>query len=156
RKLARNVGISGATNEGLHLASGDYVCLLDHDDLLAPTAISECLELLSQGLDVVYTDSDKVNDAGIRSEPFYKPDWSPEYFRGVMYVGHLLCVRRDLALSVSGFSPKFDGVQDFEFMLRCSEQTQRIGHVSNILYHWRSSPSSVAGSTDAKGNLGQL
>jgi O-antigen biosynthesis protein len=156
RSLERNRGISGATNEGLRLASAEYVCFLDHDDMLAPTAIAECLEALDQGLDAVYTDSDKVDESGIRREPFYKPDWSPEYFRGVMYIGHLLCVRRDLALEIGGFDSRYDGVQDFEFMLRYSERTQRIGHISEVLYHWRAVRNSVASSSDAKGDLGKL
>ena len=73
-----------------------------------------------------------------------------------MYVGHLLCVRRNIAIKIGGFEPRYDGVQDFEFMLRYSEQTQRIGHLSAVLYHWRAVPHSVAASTDAKGDLGKL
>ncbi len=156
RSLERNRGISGATNEGLRVASAEYVCFLDHDDMLTPTAIAECLEALDRGLDAVYTDSDKVDESGIRREPFYKPDWSPEYFRGVMYIGHLLCVRRDFALEIGGFDSRYDGVQDFEFMLRYSEKTGRIGHVSKVLYHWRAVQNSVASSSDAKGDLGKL
>lgn len=157
QKLDSNRGISYATNEALHRSSGEYVCFLDHDDLLVPTALSECLEMLEdKELDAVYTDSDKVDQAGIRYEPFHKPDWSPEYFRGVMYVGHLLCVRRELALKIGAFDSYYDGVQDFEFMLRYSEQTQRIGHISSILYHWRAVPGSVAAASDAKGDVGRL
>jgi len=149
-------GISQASNAGVESASGEYVCFLDHDDLLRPTAIEDCLEVLDQGFDAVYTDSDKVDEAGFRREPFHKPDWSPEYFRGVMYVGHLLCVRRSLALAVGGFDPHYNGVQDFEFMLRFSEKSQRIGHIGKVLYHWRAVPGSVAASTDAKDGLGRL
>jgi GT2 family glycosyltransferase len=156
KTLGSNHGISYATNQALHLTSCEYICFLDHDDLLAPTALAECLAKLESGLDAVYTDSDKVDRAGIRSEPFYKPDWSPEYFRGVMYVGHLLCVRRKLALEIGGFDSQYDGVQDFEFMLRYSERTHRVGHVSTILYHWRAIPGSVAASLDAKGDVGRL
>ncbi|MBV9770593.1 MAG: glycosyltransferase family 2 protein [Bryobacterales bacterium] len=155
-RLETNEGISRATNHGLELASGDYICCLDHDDQLSPVALAECLELLGEEFDAVYTDSDKVNEAGVRIEPFFKPDWSPEYFRGVMFVGHLLCVRRDVALEVGGFDPKYDGIQDFEFMLRFSERTQRIGHVSKVLYHWRTVPGSVAASSEAKGDLTSL
>jgi hypothetical protein len=88
-------------------------------------------------------------------EPFFKPDWSPEYFRGVMYVGHLLCVRRELAKRTR-LDSAFDGVQDFEFTLRLSEGAPRIGHVPEILYHWRKTPGSIAERTDAKPQIGLL
>jgi len=156
RKLDHHAGISVATNEGLQTARAEYVCFLDHDDLLAPTALEECLGVLDSSLDAVYTDSDKIDEAGVRSEPFHKPDWSPEYFRGVMYVGHLLCVRRELALEVGGFDSRYDRLQDYEFMLRFSEKTQHIAHVPQVLYHWRSVPGSVAASSDAKGDIGGL
>jgi GT2 family glycosyltransferase len=156
RVLDGNEGISGATNEGLRIASGEYVCFMDHDDLLAPNALAKCLEALDRGLDAVYTDHDKVDDLGICKDAFYKPDWSPEYFRGAMYICHLLCVRREIALEIGGFDRHFDGVQDFEFMLRYSERTQRIGHLCEVLYHWRTAPGSVAASQDAKGDLGEL
>ena len=153
QKLSKNQGISCATNEGLRLATGDYVCFLDHDDVLVPTALAECLEVLDEGFDAVYTDSDKIDEAGYRSEPFHKPDWSAEYFRGVMFVGHLLVVCRDIALQLGGFDSDYNGVQDFEFMLRFSEQSQRIGHVSKVLYHWRAVEGSIASSPDAKGRV---
>jgi O-antigen biosynthesis protein len=154
-KLEKGRGISGATNRGLELARGEYVCFVDHDDLLARDALKRCGEAL-KGFDAVYTDSDKADELGRRSEPFHKPAWSPELFRGVMYVGHLLCVRRAMATTVGGFDWRFDGVQDFEFFLRFSERTNRIRHVPEILYHWRAVHGSVASSSDAKGDLGRL
>lgn len=158
-KLGANVGISEATNALLEFARGQYVCMLDHDDLLHPRAVGECLETLEADggrLDAVYTDSNKVNERGILDEPFFKPGWSPEYFRGVMYVGHLLCVRREIAIQLCGFDPAFDGVQDFEFFLRYSERTQRIGHIPKVLYHWRRTEGSLAATIDAKGRIGEL
>lgn len=149
-------GISAATNHGLELARGKYVCFLDHDDLLHPRALEAMHEKLEGGFQVVYSDEDKLDDeSGGLVEPFFKPDWSPEYFRGAMYVGHLLCVERGLALATK-FDSAFDGVQDFEFMLRLSERAPRIGHVPAILYHWRKTPGSIAGSTDAKPRIGKL
>ncbi|HEY3739926.1 MAG TPA: glycosyltransferase family 2 protein [Bryobacteraceae bacterium] len=156
KRLDRNRGISGASNEGLKMARGEFVCFLDHDDLLHPEAIEACLERLDKGCDAVYTDSNKANEEGICDEPFYKPDWSPEYFRGVMYVGHLLCVRRDGALALNGFDSNFDGVQDFEFFLRYSEQYRKIGHIPRILYHWRRVEGSTASATSAKKNITEL
>jgi O-antigen biosynthesis protein len=149
-KQSPNRGISAATNEALETARGEFVCFLDHDDLLAPEALQTVYDKLSEGFDVVYSDEDKLDDKrAVLTEPFFKPDWSPEYFRGAMYVGHLLCLRRDLARRVR-FDTTFDGVQDFEFMLRVSETGARIGHVSKILYHWRKTPGSIAESAQAK------
>lgn len=149
-------GISVATNHGLELARGKYVCFLDHDDLFHPRALEAMVEKLEEGYDLVYSDEDKLEDAsGSLVEPFYKPEWSPDYFRGVMYVGHLLGVKRELATR-TGFDPAFDGIQDFEFVLRLSELAPRIGHIPEVLYHWRKTPGSVAESTEAKPNLGLL
>jgi GT2 family glycosyltransferase/ribosomal protein L29 len=149
-------GISAATNHALDVARGEYVCFLDHDDLLHPAALQSIREKLREGYDVVYSDEDKLEErSGSLIEPFFKPAWSPEYFRGVMYVGHLLCVRRELA-NRTRFDSAFDGVQDFEFMLRLSEAAPRIGHVPEILYHWRKTPGSIAERTDAKPQIGLL
>ena len=106
--------------------------------------------------DVIYTDEDKIDRRGRHTEPFLKPDWSPEFFRGVMYVGHLLVIRRSLVESVGGLDPAFDGVQDYELMLRVSERTERIEHLARILYHWRKLPGSIASSTDAKAGISEL
>jgi GT2 family glycosyltransferase len=154
--FASNGGISAACNQALDLARGEYVCFLDHDDLLHPCALEAMREKMGEGYDVAYSDEDKLDDAtGELVEPFFKPDWSPEYFRGVMYVGHLLCVRRDLAKKTR-FDSAFDGVQDFEFMLRLSETGPSIGHVPRVLYHWRKTPGSIAEKTDAKPHIGPL
>ena len=151
---AGNGGISAATNQALNMATGEYICLLDHDDTLAPTALEDSLNRLAKGFDVVYSDEDKIDFSGLNYiQPFYKPDWSPEYFRGVMYVGHLLCVRRELAVAVGGFNSEFDGVQDYEFMLRVSEQTDKISHIHKHLYHWRQVKGSISGDTDAKAGI---
>jgi GT2 family glycosyltransferase len=153
-----NQGIAAATNRALEAARGEFVAFLDHDDELHPDALLECVWRLNEkpGTDAVYTDEDKITRRGSPTEPFFKPDWSPELFRGVMYVGHLLVLRRSLVESVGGFDPAFDGVQDFELMLRVSEQTDRIEHVPRILYHWRKIPGSVANSLHAKDGISEL
>ena len=143
-KLEQSKGISGATNAGLQMSTGEFVCCVDHDDVLTADALELCIDGLDKGFDAIYTDSDKIDEQDQRSEPFYKPDWSPEYFRGVMYIGHLLCVRRSIALSIGGFDSHFDGIQDYDFFLRFSERTEKIGHVPQIAYHWRTVPGSVA------------
>jgi O-antigen biosynthesis protein len=155
-KLASAGGISAANNTALEFARGKFICFLDHDDLLDPEALAAMAEKVGEGFDVVYSDEDKFDDQTEKLlEPFFKPDWSPEYFRGVMYVGHLLCVDRDLASRVK-FDSAFDGVQDFEFMLRLSETRPRIGHVARILYHWRKIPGSIAENSDAKPHVATL
>ncbi|MDA3896717.1 MAG: glycosyltransferase [Desulfobacteraceae bacterium] len=148
----KNRGISKASNTALDETRGEFVAFVDHDDLLTSDALFEVARVINEfpDTDVVYTDQDKVDMAGKFSTPFYKPDFSPEYLRGVMYVGHLLVVRRDLALELNGFDPAFDTIQDYEFMLRVSERTQRIRHVAKILYHWRKVPGSYADSLSAK------
>lgn len=151
-----NAGISAASNQALDLARGEYVCFLDHDDLLHPFALEAMRAKMGEGYDVAYSDQDKLDDAtGDLVEPFFKPAWSPEYFRGAMYVGHLLCVRRELARKTR-FDSAFDGVQDFEFMLRLSEAEVSVGHVPQVLYHWRKTPGSIAEKTDAKPQIGAL
>ncbi len=143
-------GISTATNEALRMASGDYVAFLDHNDELAPDALFQFATALSEqpDIDVLYSDEDTIDAVGRLSEPTFKPDWSPELLRGVMYVGHLLMVRRSLLAEVGGPDSAYDGVQDFELMLRLSERTDRIHHVRAILYHRRRLPGNAA-ATDA-------
>ena len=155
-KFSTHGGISSACNQGLDLARGKFVCFLDHDDVLDLEALGAMAEKLSEGFDLVYSDEDKLDDQQQKLiAPFFKPDWSPEYFRGAMYVGHLLCVSRDLADRVR-FDSDFDGVQDFEFVLRLTETGARVGHIARVLYHWRKSPNSIAEASNAKPHITTL
>lgn len=158
KPLAENSGISTASNGGLTLCSGEFVSFLDHDDTLTPDALLRVAQVLATDptLDVVYSDSDKLTLHGIRVDPFLKPDWSPVYALGAMYIGHLLVVRRSVAEAVGGFDPAFDKIQDFEFMLRVSERTDRIHHIPQVLYHWRAIPGSIAAGTDQKSGVEEL
>ncbi|MCZ6770744.1 MAG: glycosyltransferase, partial [Proteobacteria bacterium] len=153
-----NRGISAATNAALEIADGDFIAMLDHDDELTPDALYEVASALNEApeTDAVYTDSDKIDADGVLSEPFYKPDWSLELFRGIMYIGHLLVVRRALAKKAGGFDTRYAKVQDFELMLRVSEATDRIRHIPKILYHWRKISGSVAYGLDEKSDIGDL
>jgi glycosyltransferase involved in cell wall biosynthesis len=157
RRLPTNSGISAASNEALDLASGEFIALLDNDDELTPHALETCVAVLNRDdrIDVIYSDEDKLNFGGGREEPFFKPDWSPSLLREVMYVGHLLVIRRNLVEKVGRFDPTYDGVQDYELMLRLAEHTNAIHHVRDILYHWRRIPGSVAECTNSKPNLGK-
>lgn len=156
--LERNAGISAATNAALGLARGEFVAFLDHDDVLTEDALSTVAASLAADpeLDVVYSDSDKLTLHGRRADPFFKPDWSPVYALGAMYIGHLLVVRRTLAEAVGGFDSTFDKIQDFEFLLRVSERTGRIHHIARILYHWRAIPGSIAAGALEKSGVGEL
>jgi len=149
----QNRGISSATNRAVQQSAGEFVAFLDHDDELTPDALVEMVQLLNEqpNLDVIYSDQDKIDQRGRQSEPFFKPDWSPEYFRSVMYVGHLLIMRRSLFDELHGFDSSFDGVQDYELMLRAGEHTSKIAHISKVLYHWRKIPGSVALGVNEKG-----
>jgi O-antigen biosynthesis protein len=155
---ATNKGIADATNAALALARGDFVAFLDNDDELVPHALEICVQELNDDatIDILYSDEDKIAANGSYEEPFYKPDWSPRLLREVMYIGHLLVVRRALIEENGGLDGTYDGVQDFELALRLSERARSVRHVRQILYHWRRIPGSVAEKTDAKPGLGRL
>ncbi len=155
RRLEHNAGISRATNAALEDAQGAWVAMVDHDDELHPDALLEVIRAVQSNplLDAVYTDQDYIEADGRIAEPLLKPDWSPALLGGVMYVGHLLVVRRELAREVGGCDPSFARAQDFEFMLRVGERARRVGHVPRILYHWRRIPGSVAFHGDEKGGI---
>jgi GT2 family glycosyltransferase/glycosyltransferase involved in cell wall biosynthesis len=150
--LPERQGIVGASNAALELATGEFVGFLDHDDELAPHALYAVVADLNRdpATDLVYSDEDKIDEAGRRFEPAFKPDWSPDLFRSFNYLGHLCIVRRELVRKVGGFRPGFDGSQDYDLWLRVSERTDRIAHVPDVLYSWRTLPGSAAGSITAK------
>ena len=156
--LTENRGISGATNEGLAHCEGEFVGFLDHDDTLTEDALLRVAQTLTAQpeADVVYSDSDKLDLHGKRADPFLKPDWSPVYALGAMYIGHLLVVRTGIARAVGGFDSSFDKIQDFEFLLRVSERTDRIVHVPQVIYHWRAIPGSIAAGAEEKMGVPEL
>ena len=148
-----NQGIVGATATALAHATGTFVALLDHDDELHPDALAEVATAIAaiDDVDVIYTDEDKIDQAGRHHElPFFKPDWSPERLRCQMYLGHLLVIRRTLMEQVGGFRVGYDGSQDHDLALRVTEQARLIHHIPKVLYHWRAVPGSVADHIDAK------
>ncbi len=147
-----NGNIVAASNSALELATGDYIALLDHDDELAIAALYENAKLINQhpDADFIYSDEDKINTAGKRTDPFFKPDWSPDYFHACMYTCHLGVYRTRLIREIGGFRPGFDGSQDYDLVLRVVEKTRNIYHIPKILYHWRVIPASVTSSHEAK------
>ena len=150
--LDRNRGISAATNAALELATGDYIALLDNDDELALDALFHVAKLINEHpeADMVYSDEDKINQAGNFCEPFFKPDWSPNLLLSQMYICHLGVYRRSIAEKIGLFREGFDGSQDYDFVLRFTEETDNIFHIARILYHWRIIPGSTAEKYDSK------
>ncbi len=149
----KNGHICNTTNDCLALAKGDFVALLDHDDLLTSDALYEFVTAINDDtdLDIIYSDEDKVDEWGVLFQPYYKPDWSPHSLWSRMYTCHLTVYRKSLVDDVGGFRTGFEGSQDYDLMLRCSEKTKRIHHIAKVLYHWRSHSESTAGAEDAKG-----
>lgn len=150
-KLKSNRGISENTNACIKMASGDFIGLFDHDDLLTRDALYRVVEAINthEGTEIVYTDEDKLltgskgqNQGFI--EPHYKPDFNLDLLRTCNYICHFFVVRKTVAERAGGFRKECDGSQDYDFILRCSEQTDRIVHVPRILYHWRIHSNSTA------------
>ena len=154
-RLESHQGISAALNRGLHVAEGHWLTFLDHDDVLEPDALFQNVKLLQEnpGVDLIYSDEDKLTEAGFDS-PILKPDWSPDFFLSCNYLCHMVFLRRDLVREVGGFQSQFDGSQDYDLLLRVSEQTNRIHHIPRVLYHWRRSENSSA--SDVRQKPGQL
>lgn len=150
--LASNGGIVGNTNAALAMATGDYIVFADHDDTLAPFALYELIAAINRQpeADFFYSDEDKLDFQGRRVEPMFKPDWSPELLRARNYICHLVCVRRSLLDAVGGLRPGYDGAQDHDFVLRCTERASKIVHIPAILYHWRMHAQSTAAFKSSK------
>jgi GT2 family glycosyltransferase len=132
-------GDSTATNDGIRLAQGDFLAFLEPDDELADDALFQIVKRLNEvpNADLLYSDHDTIDEFGNRSNPFWKPDWSPDYLRAKMYLGDLMVIRRELLVRAGGCDSRFDGIQKFELVLRLSEQTRRIEHLAMLLYHRR-------------------
>ncbi len=143
-----NGHISAASNSALALASGDFVVLLDHDDELSRHALAAVVHELNRypEADIIYSDEDRLDEAGRRYAPYFKPDWSPELFRSQNLISHLGVYRTTLIRKVGGFREGFEGSQDYDLALRAVEHTRpdRIRHIPHVLYHWRAIPGSVA------------
>lgn len=149
----RNGGIVAASNDAVDAASGEFLALLDHDDLLTKNALAEMVTVIrthSEDIDYIYSDEDKMLPDGSLAHRFVKADWSPERFRHGMYVCHFSVLRTSLVRDVGRFRDGYDGSQDHDLVLRVTEKARRIHHVPRVLYHWRMIPGSAAGDEDAK------
>jgi glycosyltransferase involved in cell wall biosynthesis len=150
--LEINQGMSGSSNQALALATGEYIALLDHDDELSRDSLFEIVKLLNRHpeADLIYSDEDKLTMSGKRLRPVKKSAWDPDLFLTYNYMCHLIVCRRQLILKAGGFRKGFEGSQDYDMLLRVTEQTSHIFHIPKILYHWRMIPGSAAWVVDAK------
>ena len=155
RYRATNGHISAASNDALGMARGDYIALLDHDDVLSEQAFYQIVVELNRhsDTDIVYTDEDKIfsDNADAREhqhgDPHFKSDWNPDLLYSQNYVSHLGVYRTELVRQVGGFREGFEGSQDYDLLLRCITKTKNIRHIPAVLYHWRASSASTASSS---------
>jgi GT2 family glycosyltransferase len=142
--LNENLGISGNSNAAAALASGEWIALLDHDDTLEPDALYEMVKAMQDPeVDMIYTDEDKTS--GNRYfEPHFKSDFSLDYIRNNNYICHFFGFRKSMITEKDMFNKEFDGAQDYDLILRCSERARKIYHIQRIEYHWRAELNSTA------------
>ncbi len=151
--IGENKNISGNTNECLTLATGDFVALLDHDDLLPIFSLYEIVKTINRNPNVefIYTDEDKImKTKENRVDPYFKPDFSPDTLRANNYITHFSVFRKDIMDKLGEERSKYDGAQDYDLILRMSEIAKNIVHIPKVLYHWRIHPNSTAEMPDAK------
>lgn len=142
-----NGHISNATNDALKMAKGEFIGLIDNDDLITDNALYEVVKVLNENkkIDFIYSDEDKINKEGKRCYPHFKPDFSPDTLMSLNYICHFSVIRKTLVEKVGGFLVGIEGAQDHDLFLKISEITNKIHHIPKILYHWRM----VEGSTAA-------
>ena len=136
----RNGHISAASNTAIEMAQGAYYAFVDHDDLLAPHALATMVKAIAAApnTEILYSDEDRIDGAGVRRDPFFKPDWSPERLLAQNYINHLTMMRADLVKQIGGLRLGYEGSQDHDLLLRASAATKGpIVHVPHVLYHWR-------------------
>lgn len=142
----QNGNISKATNSAFKIATGEYIALLDNDDVLTSDALYEVAKALNvdKNIDFIYSDEDKLNNDGKRCDPYFKSDWSPDTMLSNNYLCHLSVFKKTLLDKVGGERSEYDGAQDYDLFLRLTEKAKKIHHISKILYHWRIIPGSTS------------
>lgn len=148
----KNGHISEASNSALNLVIGDYIALLDNDDILDQNALYYMAEKLNEdrSLDLIYSDEDKLDYNGKRCFPNFKPDFSLDTFLSSNYFCHLTVIRKSIVDEIGGFRSEYNGAQDYDLFLRVLDKTKNIGHVPKILYHWRMTKESTSSSGNNK------
>jgi glycosyltransferase involved in cell wall biosynthesis len=147
-----NRGIAMTSQHCLELATGEFVALLDHDDVLTADALSTMARHIDRHptADYLYSDEDHLYEDGTLADTFAKPDWSPARMRSQMFTGHLSVLRRRAVLDVGGFDASVEGSQDYDLVLKVTELGGPVVHVPKVLYHWRAVATSVSGDPNAK------
>ena len=148
----KNGMISEASNSAIKISRGEFIVLVDNDDVVEKEALYYIVEVLNKDkdIDMIYTDEDKIDFRGRYMEPHFKPDYSPDTLIGVNYICHLCCLRKSIVEELGGFRKKYDGAQDYDLFLRFTEKTKKIYHIEKVLYHWRQTTTSTAGGLDNK------
>jgi len=147
KMIVENGGISRNSNAALEIAEGDYLALLDHDDIISPDALYEIAQAIvaNPGVDLIYSDKDMIDEAGlIRRSPLFKPTWSPEIMLSANYLTHFNAMRRERVIEVGAWDPITDGAQDWDIFLRVIGDRDKVVHIPKVLYHWRIISTSVA------------
>lgn len=150
--LDTNLHISRSSNEAIKMASGEFIALLDNDDVMTRDALLECVKVLNadKQIDAIYSDEDKIDENGVFFEPMYKSDWNIKKLLRSMYTGHLSLYRKKIIDKIGGFREGYEGSQDYDLILRFSEEARKIFHIKKILYHWRALGTSVSLNPSAK------
>lgn len=151
--LQENKGISENTNAAIQMATGEYIVLADHDDILAENALYECASEINsdRNIDVLYSDEDKIDMTGKKYfDPNFKPDLNIDLLCSMNYICHLFVVEKSLIDKVGMLRSEFDGAQDHDFILRCVEAAERVYHIPKVLYHWRCHINSTAANPESK------
>lgn len=153
RRLERNEGISGNTNQCLKLAAGEYIGLFDHDDILHPSVLFEYVKAINeQGADYLYCDETtfKSGDINHMLTMHFKPDYAPDNLRANNYICHFSVFKRTLLEGTELFRSQFDGSQDHDMILRLTDKAKKVVHIPKLMYYWRCHPASVASNIGAK------
>lgn len=147
-----NGHIAVSSNIALAMAKGEFISLLDHDDLLLPNALYETVLKINEhpDADLIYSDEDKLEDDRYHVEPFFKPDWSPDFLNSCNYITHFATIRAGIMKKVKGFTPGTQGAQDWDLFLRIAAVTDKIYHIPKIIYTWRKSATSTAQTANSK------
>jgi len=147
-KNAQNMGIAAATNRAFSLVTGEWTTFLDHDDLLRPHSLAECVRVIqtSDKVKLIYSDEDKIDDEGQRFDPYFKCDYSEELILSMNYFNHLTVIKSDEISKAGVWNSQLDGAQDYDMVLRVlqSLKKENVAHIPKILYHWRASKDSEA------------